>query len=289
MSELLKPPLRYFTLYLAVIAGMLIWRASAWALPFCGMLAAAAWLARRHAKRRTWNSLAAICAFLAAAMNVSYQAMAFAVPAARSVRFDAELLALDRLLLGETPSVLLQDWNGYWQTELMSVCYIFFMPLLFFSLLRYFLWRRDLLGEFYSGLFTVYGFGFLGYVLVPAAGPWLAYPELFCINLQGGVVARLNRLMVEQGSIRVDVWPSLHCAVSLYILGFAWRRSRREFWGLLAPALGLWLSTFYLHYHYFIDMACGFALAAFALFAAGRHASDFSIFQYKAIDHDAAT
>jgi membrane-associated phospholipid phosphatase len=78
--------------------------------------------------------------------------------------------------------------------------------------------------------------------------------------------------MVTQGSNRVDVWPSLHCSVSAFILGFAWRHHRAEFRWLLLPVFGLWFSTLYLHYHYFIDVLSGFALAAFALYESRRYA-----------------
>ncbi|MDD5330253.1 MAG: phosphatase PAP2 family protein [Sulfuricella sp.] len=281
MIELLEPPLRYFSLYLASVAGVEVFHLTIWALPFGAMLAVVAWLARKNAGWPSWGNLAAICASLAIGMNVSYQAMAGAVPAVRAVRFDADLLALDRWLLGETPSVLVERWAAPWLTELLSFCYVFFMPLLFFSLLRYFFRRRELLGEFYTGLFTVYGLGFLGYLLVPAAGPWVTYPELFSVRLDGAFFTGLNRTMVEQGSNRVDVWPSLHCAVSIFILGFAWRHHRAEFWGLLLPVSGLWVSTLYLRYHYFVDVVCGVALAAFALYESRRHARLFSEFHVK--------
>lgn len=271
MIELLEPPLRYFSIYIAAIAGVEVLHLTVWALWFGAMLAAMAGAARRHANQRSWGRLAAVCASLAIGMNISYQAMAGAVPAVRAARYDADLLALDRLLLGETPSVWLQQWTAPWLTELMSFCYIFFMPLLFFSLLRYFFRRRELLGEFYAGLFTVYGLGFLGYLVLPAVGPWLAYPELFDIRLSGGAITVLNQTMVEQGSNKVDAWPSLHCGVSMFILGFAWRHHRIEFWSLLLPVIGLWISTFYLRYHYFADVLCGVALAIFALYESRRH------------------
>lgn len=277
MIELLELPLRYFSVYVAVIAGANALYMTVWALLFFAMLAILAWLAGRHARHPGWGRLAAMCAFLAAGMNVSYQSMAGAVPAVRTARFDADLLALDRWLLGETPAKLLADMAVPWLTEIMSLCYIFFMPLLFFSLLRYFFRRRELLGEFYAGLFTVYGLGFLGYLLLPAAGPWLAYPELFGNTLSGGLVTALNQTMVERGSNRVDVWPSLHCAVSAFILGFAWRHHRTEFHYLLLPVAGLWVSTLYLRYHYFTDVLCGFALAAFALSESARYARNHSI------------
>lgn len=272
MLELLELPLRYFSTYVAAIAGASAMHLTVWALLFCGMLAVMAWLARRHSHRPSWGRLAAVCACLAVGMNVSYQSMAGAVPAVRTMRFDSDLLAIDRWLLGETPSRVLSGLATPWLTELMSLCYILFMPLLFFSLLRYFFSQRDLLGEFYAGLFTVYGLGFLGYLLVPAAGPWLAYPELFDVPLAGGPIAALNQAMVVNGSNRVDVWPSLHSAVSTFILGFAWRHHRKEFAYLLLPVAGLWLSTLYLRYHYFIDLLSGFALAAFALCESRRYA-----------------
>lgn len=272
MIELFELPLRYFSAYVAAIAGASAWHLTVWTLLFCIMLAAMAWLAGRHARRPGWKHLAAVCVLLAVAMNVSYQAMAGAVPAVRTLRYDTELLALDRWLLGETPAVRLSTLATPWLTEIMSLCYFFFMPLLFFSLLRYFFRRRELLGEFYAGLFTVYGLGFLGYLLVPAAGPWLAHPELFQFTLSGGPITEINQLMVERGSNRVDVWPSLHCAVSAFILGFAWRHHRNEFRYLLLPIAGLWFSTLYLRYHYFFDVLSGLALVAFALYESRRYA-----------------
>jgi len=272
MNKLLDPPLRYFSIYLGAVSAMEIAHLTVWSLLFCPMLAGMAGLARKYSRQRSWGLLAAICVSLAVGMNVSYQAMAGAIPAVRSVRFDAQLLALDRLLIGETPSVWLERWISPPLTELMSACYLLLMPLLLVSLLRYFFRRRELLGEFYTGLFAVYGLGFLGYLLVPAAGPWLAYPELFNVKLSGGVITAFNQAMVEQGSNKVDVWPSLHVAVKLYILGFAGRHHRLEFWVLLLPIMGLWIATFYLRYHYFVDVLSGVALAGFGLYEARRHA-----------------
>ncbi|HEY6094115.1 MAG TPA: phosphatase PAP2 family protein [Gallionellaceae bacterium] len=277
MKRLLDLPLRYFSAYLAIIAIAEVLNLTLWALLFCIMLITMLWLGKRHTSQPSWRRLAAVCAFLAVGMNVSYQAMAGAVPALRETRFDDQLLAIDRTLLGETPSVMLQHIATPWLTEVLSLCYIFFMPLLFFSLLRYFFRQRELLGEFYSGLFTVYGLGFLGYLLVPAAGPWLAHADLFQLQLTGGPITALNSTMVVQGSNRVDVWPSLHCAVSTFILGFAWRHHRREFAYLLLPVAGLWFSTLYLRYHYLIDVLCGFALATFALYESRRYAISTSL------------
>lgn len=270
MDKLLIPPLRYFGIYLAAISGLELFNVTIWGLLFCLMLLGMAGLARRQSLQPGWPRLAAVCLALAIAMNVSYQAMAAAVPAVRNARFDSQLLALDRWLLGETPAVWLQAWVRPWLTDLMSACYILLMPMLLVGLLRYFFQQRHLLGEFYTGLFTVYGLGFLGYLTVPAAGPWLAYPELFATELNGNAITQLNHAMVVQGSNKVDVWPSLHVAVTAYMLGFGWRHHRREFWLLLLPVIGLWAATLYLRYHYFVDVLSGLILAAFGLYEARR-------------------
>jgi membrane-associated phospholipid phosphatase len=72
----------------------------------------------------------------------------------------------------------------------------------------------------------------------------------------------------------VDVFPSLHCAVSAFFLFFDLLHRRWRFWLYLVPCVGLWLSTIYLRYHYFIDVICGFVLAAFALWASEKRSSD---------------
>lgn len=105
MIELLELTLRYFSTYVVAIAAVSAWHLTAWTLLFCIMLAAMAWLTRRMRAAPSWTHLASLCALLAVGMNVSCQAMAGAVPAVRSLRYDGELLALDRWLLRKTPAV----------------------------------------------------------------------------------------------------------------------------------------------------------------------------------------
>jgi membrane-associated phospholipid phosphatase len=205
------------------------------------------------------------CLFFAVSMNVTFQAMGGAIPAIRATRYDEVLSRMDAWFFGISPNVWMERFVSPLLTEVLSACYLFFMPLLFAHLARYFFWRKELLGIFYRGLFTLYGLGFLGYLLVPAAGPYVAFPDLFSVPLGGGPIARITEQMVVAGSNRVDVFPSLHCAISAYILGFAWWYHRREFRWLAVPVAGLWVSTIYLRYHYMVDVVCGFALAGYCL------------------------
>ena len=87
----------------------------------------------------------------------------------------------------------------------------------------------------------------------------------FHTPLVGWAITRANDAVVHAGSNGVDVFPSLHCAVTTFLLFFdRWHR-RWRFWLYVVPCVGLWLSTIYLRYHYFVDCLCGFALASVAL------------------------
>ena len=262
-----SPPGLAFTIYLCLTAAALLVRGIwGWAALWGGLAGALIVAQRAWARTRSRESLVATCVLLAVAMNVSFQAMRYAVPAVRMWRADALLLSLDRSWFGETPALILQRYAMPGATELLSAAYMSFVPLLAFNLVRYLFWQKDRLEPFYRGLFAVYGVGFIGYFLLPAAGPYLAYPELFQAPIDGGFFTQANALLVLSGSNRVDVWPSLHIAVSAFILGFTARYSKREFALLLLPVGLLCFSIFYLRYHYAVDCIAGLALAAAALY-----------------------
>lgn len=240
------------------------------ALLYLGMILADAGLiafCRRRPSRTRWVLR---LLFHPLALNVVFLHMKAAIPKIVPQRMDANLQRLDDLLIGRNLSLRLEGLTHPAVTEVLSFCYILFFPYLLFSILWYF--RRDLttLQAFLVGLFSIYGLGFLGYTLVPAAGPWVAMAGQFRVPLSGGPITRWNDQIVRLGSNGVDVFPSLHCAISSYFLFFDRRHTRWRFFLYLLPCLGLWFSTLYLRYHYFVDVLCGFALAAFALWMSTR-------------------
>ncbi len=208
--------------------------------------------------------------FYPLAMNIVYLQMKTAIPKIHPERMDALLQRLDTLGVGTNLSLRLQPWVQPGLTEFFSFCYILFFPYLLLSMIYYFCGDVALLKRFVSGLFTIYGLGFLGYSLLPAAGPYLAMADQFTKPLDGWWMTKWNAAIVSAGSNKVDVFPSLHCAVSCFLLFFDRRHRPWRFKLYLVPAAGLWVSTIYLRYHYFIDVLAGFALAAFALWLARR-------------------
>jgi membrane-associated phospholipid phosphatase len=197
------------------------------------------------------------------AMNILFWSMGSVVAVFHPGKEDGLLQQIDRAMLGASPCTRLHSLESPLLTELMSFCYLLFFPYLTLTLVSYYRGDLDRARRFYAGLFTIYGIGFFGYTLIPAVGPYATMA--FQAPLTGGVLTDLNARVVAAGTTGVDVFPSLHCAVSLYLLVFDARHARRRFWILLVPVVGLCFSTIYLRYHYAIDVLVGFALAGLAL------------------------
>jgi len=240
------------------------------ALTYLAMIGVDAWLiwfCRRRPTRTRWILR---LLFHPLVLNVVFFGMKTAIPKIAPVRMDLALQGIDAALVGGNVSLRLEGLVRPWLTELLSICYLLFFPYLGWSVISQFRRGLETLRPFLAGLFTVYGAGFLGYTLVPAWGPWIAMAGRFHTVLSAGPFTHWNDQIVRMGSNGVDVFPSLHCAVSAYLLGFDRRHARWRFLLYLGPCLGLWVSTVYLRYHYAIDILAGFALAGLALWVAGR-------------------
>jgi len=121
------------------------------------------------------------------------------------------------------------------------------------------------------GLFTLYGFAFMSYTVMPAGGPWRWMT--FQTPLHGPWLLDWVLKPVNAGSNAVDVFPSVHLAASLYLLLFDWQHGRRRFWWYLLPCVVLWLSTMYLRFHYFVDLLAGAAMALAGWWMANKYAA----------------
>ncbi|MES2490034.1 MAG: phosphatase PAP2 family protein [Pseudomonadota bacterium] len=193
-------------------------------------------------------------------MGLSFYTLATAVPLLGVSSADALLAQLDHSLLGFTPAVALTTVHLPWFTDLMVAAYLFFFYILIVGPGWYCVNDLTRFRACIVGLFTTYAFGFMGYTLLPAGGPHLSMTDL--PPLDGGWLTQAMLPMVNQGSNGVDVFPSIHCAASLYLLIFDFRHYRRRFWWLLLPCIALWVSTVYLRYHYVVDLLGGVVIAA---------------------------
>jgi len=184
------------------------------------------------------------------------------------------LIALDQMMFGAQPCVWAEQFITPALTDVMSLLYLNFfwiapsIPLLMLVRRR---WK-----EFRAATLAVVVCFYLGYalyVLFPAAPPRLVLSYEFSKSLAGHPTSLSNFSARSLELLPVDsraAFPSLHAAVSLVTLVFAWRYARPFFAVLLPFVLGLWASTLYLRHHYAVDLLAGFALAPVALWAAPR-------------------
>jgi len=204
------------------------------------------------------------------ALQAGYFTLGPAMKALHAPSVDGLLQQIDLLFLGVHPSVVLEPLCRPLLTDLMSACYLLFFPYLIVTHLDYFRGDPETRRRFCVGLYTVYAGGLLCYTLLPAAGPYVALAGEFRHLLEGGLLTRIHHAIVVRGTNGVDVFPSLHCGVTSFLLFFDRRHSPRRYHLFLAPVVILWISTLYLRYHYGVDVAAGFALSGLGLYLAGE-------------------
>ncbi len=233
----------------------LLYAALALAIP------AMAWLTGRWGG--VWAGRLRLFAFVPL-MCFVFQDLRRSIPLFHPGHADTLLQALDLRLLG----ISLPQWFagrfGALPTEVMSLCYGLFFPYLLASTIGWLFAPAWKARAFYTGLFTLYAAGFAGYTLLPALGPYATMA--FDTPVHGYGVTRLLLATVPLGTNRADAFPSLHCAVTAFLLGFdLLAGSRRRAAWCAGPVAVLWLSTLALRFHYAVDVLAGFGLAASCL------------------------
>jgi len=177
---------------------------------------------------------------------------------------DTQLLGVDRRLFGETPALLLQRFVTPGLSNAMAVFYFLHLVLPPVLALLIYRRRRRLFREFLLAIVLAGCLGSLGYVIVPATGPAVAFPHLFAVPLTGGLYDPVASILDVARAPR-DVFPSLHVALSTIVLWYGFRRSRATGFALLPLVLGNWVSTVYLRYHYLVDVFAGWFTAILAV------------------------
>ena len=204
-----------------------------------------------------------------AAMGLSFYALGLAVPQLGNPKVDWLLLQWDRALIGETPAVAWEGWLRPWAEDLAMAGYLFFFYYLIAGPGYYCIRDLRLFRKCMVGLFTLYGLAFMSYTVLPAGGPhrWLTFQT----PLHGPWLLDWTLKPVNAASNGVDVFPSVHVAVSCYLLLFDWRHQRRRFWWYLLPCLILWFATLYLRFHYFVDDVAGVVAALAGVWMAEQY------------------
>ena len=149
--------------------------------------------------------------------------------------YDDVLIAADRWLFGQDPTLWLAQYATPWLTEILQIAYTLFYVL--FIVLGVELYRRRTLDLFEYFMFTcVYGFflSYIGYFFLPAVGPrftlhsfsaldhdlpgLLLTPYLrWFVNFGGSVPMGVPDAVAIAGTQR-DVFPSGHTMMTLVLM-----------------------------------------------------------------------
>lgn len=189
----------------------------------------------------------------------------------RGAYLDEAMIAWESSVLGGQPNLYLGRFASPPLTELLSLCYFGFYPLLLVTPLVLFFRRRyrDLERLMTAVMLASY-LCYLGYLVVPLRGPLASLHGSFMpAELPGYVITPLLGFIMAHGDIVTygdfagTCFPSAHVAAGWVCLGtLGVLYGRRVFLTLLPMVVGLTVATVYLRYHYLSDLVAGLAVAA---------------------------
>ncbi len=193
--------------------------------------------------------------------------------------YDYLLLKWDYAVFGFDITVWLEKFISKGLTEVLTLSYFsyYVLPTLTFVLLYFskkpdaFLTARNYLLAIVLGWYGA----FIFYLVLPAAGPDIAYPEHYTVPLQGlspitnTYLENLGKYLRE--SFVRNTFPSMHFGIILITNYFAYLYRRKYFWFCTLP-LGtlLAIATVYLRQHYLIDLVGSLPVAAISIYTASK-------------------
>ena len=217
--------------------------------------------------RGVWGLLRGFMPYIALALQ--YKLMAVLVPAVHPATYDASLHELSQTVGGHLGAAFWSSVSTPALTDFLSIVYLALFAWLFTLMGFLLVVRRSLYPRFLTGLTLVYGCGFIGYLLYPALGPRYAYPADWTW-LSGDWPTRLTTWVVGNLGSGIDVFPSLHAALSAYLCFWQGRHDRRGLLWAVPLTLAIWASTLGLGFHYLPDLLSGGLVAFAAVWIAPR-------------------
>lgn len=210
---------------------------------------------------------------LIGALISSFLQLHYILPAASDRVVDAHIYRLDLFLFGFEPA---EAWDRFvtpQTTEWFSFFYYsyFFILCLYLLPMAAFERRVRVLSELSAGLLFVVCVGHCVYLAVPGRGPYAYLGSHFQHELSGGMWWPIVKNAVDSvdGSLRKDIFPSLHTACPTFLTLFTFRnralRPYRYVWPVTAFFTSqIILATMFLRWHYLIDVIAGLTLAVTA-------------------------
>jgi hypothetical protein len=180
-------------------------------------------------------------------------------------RYDRLLHATDLLLLGD-PLLWVRRMQNRLLSDVLSVCYVVYYP--YIIVVPVFLYANGQYAQYQRVtviILVAFLLSYLGYVLCPAVGPHKLFDVSRPPELDGYGLARRAYLTITAVAHEPpDVFPSGHTLFGVLVPAFAWRYQRRLFAWVVPVGCGIVLATFYLRFHYLVDILAAMLCAPVA-------------------------
>ncbi len=182
---------------------------------------------------------------------------------------DPLVLRLERAIFGLQPTVWLQRFVAPPLTEWMMFAYVFYVVIYpGLAALIYFRRGERALEDYLFVLAATNVVCFLGFMAFPIAGPLYYMPEAYTVPLKGWFFTACGEYIRHNVHVIGGSLPSPHCAIATVMWMMARRYVRPAFYALTPVILSLYVSTFFLRYHYVTDSVVGILTGALILCAA---------------------
>lgn len=185
---------------------------------------------------------------------------------------DPILIKMDEILFfGRNPVLMMEKFITSGRTAWFSIAYLSYFW--YFPITFGVLFIKHKIKEFHIlslAVAIIAYLGFVGYLTMPAVGPFYAQQHIFSKNLQGQSIANFTFNLIDTYGYNKGTFPSLHAAFSLTFLLFTFKHLRKLFYIYLPLVISLLISTIYLRQHYVIDLIAGLVLSLFALYVAPK-------------------
>ncbi|MBL6974963.1 MAG: phosphatase PAP2 family protein [Deltaproteobacteria bacterium] len=220
----------------------------------------------------TWRYVYRILAIMAM-LPVTFLNLGPVIHHLHPTTHELQLLELDRWLFGMDPVLYMERWLHPVAVDFFAIAYFSYFTLAFIALPPLIV-QRDVatIDRVLVGVMMTVFCSYICYFLVPARSPYVVadLPDFaaefsYTVPITGWIIGDTIRNAIHSWDpVQMNAFPSAHTAVAV-VFFLTLRKKRILFWILFINGVALIFSTFYLRYHYVIDVIAGSLLAVGAV------------------------
>nr|MBN2277884.1 phosphatase PAP2 family protein [candidate division Zixibacteria bacterium] len=172
---------------------------------------------------------------------------------------DYQLTGLERSFFGDNPTLWLdRNLLNVWLTEILSLTYFLYYPMIPVFLLMAFIKKEYLVIEkSLAAICLTFFICYLIFIFYPIEGPRYFFAEKYINSISGPIFRPMVELVQAKGSVHGGAMPSSHFGEALVMLIFCLKYYKKAAIIFLVIDIGMALGTFYGRYHYVSDVIVG--------------------------------